>query len=182
MAIKRARFVYRLTYIAMCVSFLTVCSWITIPFAINFTMQIFGVFLIAVLSDWKSSFCSVLLYLALGFCGVPVFSGFMAGPMALVHITGGYLIGFLIVSPLISLLVDRVWKRKLLVFLILLAGLVICYSLGTVWYRILYADQTLWGAVCICVLPFLFPDLLKILLVLLIADRIRPHLRKRESL
>lgn len=176
MAIKQKHLVYHLTYIAMCVAFLTVCSWITIPFAINFTMQVFAVFLIAVLSDWKSSLCSVLLYLALGFCGVPVFSGFMAGPMVFVHITGGYLIGFLISAPIISIFAKRVAHKKLLLILVMGIGLLICYTFGVVWYRMIYPDPSLWGAVVVCVLPFLLPDFLKILIVLLVADRIRPHL------
>lgn len=175
---KHRRLTYRMTYIAMCVALLTVCSWITVPFAINFTLQVFAVFLIALLSDWKSSLCSILLYLALGICGIPVFSGFMAGPSVLVHITGGYLIGFLISAPIISKLCERYHQNKKILVLLMLSALILCYALGTLWYMMIYTDCALWGAISVCVLPFLLPDLLKILLVLLVADRIRPHLMR----
>ena len=173
---QRRRLAHQMTHIAACVALLTVCSWITVPFTVSFTMQVFAVFLIALLSDWRSSLCSVLLYLLLGICGLPVFAGFMAGPAALFRVTGGYLLGFLICAPVISKLCERFRDRTALLLLFMGASLALCYALGTLWFMLIYTDQSLLGAICICVLPFLFFDILKILLALLIAKRIRPYL------
>ena len=178
MASKPKSIPYQLSYIAMCSACLAVSSWITIPFAVPFTLQIFAVFLIATLSDWKSSLGSVLLYIALGVCGLPVFSGFTAGPSVFVQITGGYLIGFCISAPIISL-VATYWDRKSPILLgVMLFSLILCYTLGTLWYLMIYTDQSILGALTVCVFPFLLPDLIKIALALFVANRLKPHLSR----
>ena len=54
--------------------------------AIYFSLYVLGT---------KYGCISYLVYLLIGFIGVPVFSGFTSGPGKLLGPTGGYLIGFL---------------------------------------------------------------------------------------
>ena len=65
------------TSVGICAALLTICSWISIPALgpfVPFTLQTFAVFLIAGLFPLKTSLCSVVVYIALGAVGVPVFS------------------------------------------------------------------------------------------------------------
>ena len=65
-----------LVYMAIGAVIITVCSWISIPSAVPFTLQTFAVFLIVALLGGKRGTISILVYILLGAVGVPVFSGY----------------------------------------------------------------------------------------------------------
>ena len=65
--------------IAMGVALTAVCSWISIPLTVPFTMQTFAIFLACGLLPTKTALLSVFAYIILGAAGVPVFSGFRGG-------------------------------------------------------------------------------------------------------
>ena len=90
---KRAD-IRKMTHVALCAVLIAVCSWITIPAAVPFTLQTFAVFTACALLGGKSGLCAVGLYMLLGAVGLPVFSGFGAGMGALLGPTGGYILGF----------------------------------------------------------------------------------------
>ena len=77
---------------------IVICSLITIPSVIPFTLQTFALFTIIGILGTKKAFLSVLLYLLLGAVGLPVFSGFRGGIGHLFGVTGGYLLGFLLTT------------------------------------------------------------------------------------
>ena len=80
---------------------LCLCSWISIPAgAVSFTLQTFAVALALLTLGGKWGSCAVLVYLALGAVGLPVFSGFRGGIGTLLGPTGGYLFGFMLTSLL----------------------------------------------------------------------------------
>ena len=65
--------------IAQCAAVMAICSWISIPAAVPFTMQTFAVFLSVGLLGGRNGTLSVLVYLLIGAAGLPVFSGFTGG-------------------------------------------------------------------------------------------------------
>lgn len=67
------------------------------------TLQTFVVMLAALMLPWKQAGASVLMYLAAGAAGLPVFAG-GASTMALVGPSAGFLIGFLPAAVVTSLL------------------------------------------------------------------------------
>ena len=75
--------------IGLFAALLAICSWISIPTTIPFTLQTMGVFLAVGLLGGKRGTISILLYLLIGAVGVPVFSGFKGGIGALAGPTGG---------------------------------------------------------------------------------------------
>jgi biotin transport system substrate-specific component len=95
--------------IALCaigVVFMIIGSYlsITLPFTrVPFTLQVFFLFLISLLFSYKESFLIILSYLFLGIIGFPVFAGGRGGADVLFGPTGGYLYGFLISAPIISI-------------------------------------------------------------------------------
>ena len=54
---------------------------------------------------------SYLVYLLLGFVGLPVFSAFTSGPAKLFGPTGGYLIGFIFMALICGYCIDR-WNGQ----------------------------------------------------------------------
>ncbi|MBR6382119.1 MAG: biotin transporter BioY [Lachnospiraceae bacterium] len=167
---------------------IAVCSWISIPGPVPFTLQTFAVFLAVALLGGKRGILCVLVYLLLGLIGVPVFAGFGAGPGKLLGLTGGYLLGFLpcagVMWAMEGVVNGKAAKnrivRALLLALSMLAGLLVCYAFGTAWFVQVYAKTkgaiTVAGALSMCVFPFLPFDLLKIALAVVLTDRLRRFL------
>lgn len=161
---------------------MAICSWISIPATVPFTLQTFGVFVAVGVLGGKKGTLAVLIYILLGAIGVPVFSGFKGGLGALLGTTGGYIIGFLF-SALAMWGLEKLWgtgKGKNLISM--LVGLVICYAFGTAWFMFVYARAngpiTLMQVLVWCVIPFIIPDLCKIALAFLLSDRMKALLRK----
>ena len=158
---------------------IVVCSFITIPSAIPFTLQTFAVFLCLNILGAKKGIISILIYIFLGAVGLPVFSGFNGGIGALLNVTGGYIIGF-IFSALTYWLITSTFNKKPRKIINLFAsfmGLIVCYIFGTLWYILLFVKNgdtiSFTGALTICVLPFIIPDVLKISLSVTISGKIK---------
>lgn len=175
-----------LVYIALSTTLIIVCTYITIPFVVPFTMQTFAIFTIIGLFGTKSALLATSLYLLLGCLGLPVFSGFRGGIGTLFGITGGYFIGFLWMCLITGSLMN-VWKkkRKLSFFTYLLsmiAGLIVCYAFGTLWYTLIYMKNaetiSFVSALSMFVFPFILPDILKMLLSISLIRICKKHLHR----
>ena len=109
-----------MVYIALFSVLIGICSWISIPAAVPFTMQTFAIFLTVAVLGGKKGTASVLLYILMGLVGIPVFSGFKAGPGVLLGTTGGYIIGFIFTALLMwgmeKLLGKRFWILTISLF------------------------------------------------------------------
>ena len=169
-----------LVYIALMAALMAICSWISIPATIPFTLQTFAVFVAVGLLGGKRGTISVFVYIMLGLVGIPVFAGFTA-TAKLIGPTGGYIVGFLF-SALAMWLMEKLLGSKLWVLAVSsLIGLVICYAFGTVWFMILYAQNnspiTIGTALSWCVIPYIIPDVIKIVLAVIIAKTLRPIIK-----
>ena len=161
---------------ALAAALIAICSWISIPTAVPFTLQTFAVFLALGVLGGKLGTLSVAVYLLLGAVGLPVFAGFSGGLGALLGATGGYLLGFLL-TALTVWGAERLWGRSAPVFLAsCLAGLGLCYLFGTVWFAAVYASSSgpvgLAAVLGWCVAPFVLPDLAKLALALALRRRL----------
>lgn len=168
---------YDMVYIGVFTVLIAVCSWISIPAAVPFTLQTFGVFMAVEVLGGKRGTMAVLVYILMGAVGIPVFAGFQGGIGVIFNTTGGYIVGFLC-SALIMWAAESLFGKKPLVRLLsMAAGLIACYVLGTIWFMVVYGRTT--GAVGLmtvlgwCVIPFIIPDLVKIGLAYVISRKIR---------
>ncbi len=166
-----------IVYIAMFAMIIAVCSWISIPTVIPFTLQTFGVFLTVSLLGGKRGTASVAIYLLLGLIGVPVFANFKSGIGTLLGATGGYIIGF-IFTAIVMWAFERICiKRAWFLPVAMAIGLLVCYAFGTAWFMIVYAKTSgtmgIWSALTLCVFPYLLPDAAKIALATLLTKRLR---------
>lgn len=159
------------------VALMAVCSWISIPAAVPFTLQTFAVFLAVGFLGGKRGTLAILAYILLGAAGVPVFSGFSGGVGALLGSTGGYILGFLAASLVVWALTRALGEGILRLMIAMLAGLLVLYAFGTAWFMAVYVRAN--GAVSLmtvlswCVFPFVLPDVLKVALAAFLARRLR---------
>ena len=172
-----------MAYIALFAVMIVVCSWISIPATVPFTLQTFGVFLAVGVLGGKRGTLAVLVYLLLGMVGLPVFAGFSGGMGCLLGSTGGYIVGFLF-SALVMWAMERLLGKKPWVLaLSMVLGLIVCYAFGTVWFMQVYAKTTgaigLWTALGWCVFPYIIPDLVKIVLAMVLCKRLAAAIRLR---
>lgn len=173
-----------LTYIAIFAVLMAVCAWISVPMPkpfVPFTLQTLAVFLALATMGGRRGTYAVVVYLLLGMIGMPVFSGFRGGLDVLLGTTGGYIIGFL-ASAWVYWLMEYFLGRSLTVKMVsCFLGLCVCYAFGTVWFLFVYAKTSgtvgLLTALGWCVIPFIVPDLCKIVLSILLAARLRPFLK-----
>ena len=163
--------------IALSVAFLCVSAMISFPFfAVPITLQTFAVLAILSLLGWKAGGAAILVYLALGALGLPVFSGFTGGVGILFGQTGGFLFGFLLAVPVFALIRGIKGDSKLFTVCAMAGGLLADYLTGALWYYFLFASgASFFASLTVTVLPFLLPDAAKLALAILVTERMKKH-------
>ena len=163
-----------MVYIALFACLMAICSWISIPGEVPFTLQTMGVFLAIGLLGGKRGTLAVLVYILMGVIGLPVFSGFSGGIGKLVGVTGGYIVGFLASALVMWAMEALLGKKKWSLALSMVIGLLVCYAFGTAWFMVLYTSSkgaiTLGAVLGMCVIPYIIPDVIKIAVALLLTN------------
>lgn len=136
--------------------------------AIYFTIYILGT---------KKGTISYMIYLLIGFAGLPVFSQFTSGPAKLLGPTGGYLIGFIPMAIICGIVIEKFPKNIVLHIVGMVIGTIVCYALGTAWLAY-QAAMTLPVALGAGVIPYIPGDIAKILVAAFIAPQIKKPLLK----
>ncbi|MBQ7981607.1 MAG: biotin transporter BioY [Oscillospiraceae bacterium] len=152
---------------------IAVTSWISVPFAVPFTMQTFGVFCALLILGGKLGTISVTVYVLLGAVGLPVFAGFQGGMGVIFSPLGGFIIGFIVMGGVYFLITKNFGDKSRVQLAALAVGLLTCYISGTVWYIFFSNDTALLTAVTTCVLPFIIPDAIKLWLAFIVSQRIK---------
>lgn len=141
---------------------LTVSAKVQVPFwPVPMTLQTGVVVLLGAALGWRLAGSAVLLYLAQGALGLPVFAG-GGGPAYLLGPTGGYLAGFLVAAVAVGWLVERGWSRTLASSAAaLLLGDLLIFACGLGWLSLLVGVEQ---ALAAGLLPFLAGEAVKIAL------------------
>ena len=91
--------------------FVALCARITIPLLpltpVPLTVQNLGVLLVGLLLGSRRGFAALMLYLAEGLCGLPVFNSGNAGIGQLLGVTGGFLLAY----PFVAFLAGYIFER-----------------------------------------------------------------------
>ena len=165
-----------ITLCAVFSAIFAVCAWIHIPSPIPFTMQTFGIYVALFLLGGKLTTVSLAVYLFLGGLGLPVFSGFQGGVSAMFGATGGFLMGFVVMAAIFWVLETK----KINPLFSAALGTIACYAIGTLWYAFVYGGgnaESIAAAVIQCVLPYIVPDVLKMIIANFCAKRLRRSTR-----
>ena len=145
------------------------------PVPVSFTNL--AVYLAVYVLGTKAGTISYLVYLLLGFAGLPVFSGFTGGIVKLAWPTGGYLAGFIFMALISGWAIERFPGRYMIQAAGMILGTAVCYVFGTVWL----AGQLGIGFAAglgVGVIPYLPGDAVKILFAVMIGSRVRREIRR----
>ena len=162
---------------ALCALFcaiIMVCAFISIPvFAVPITLQLFGIYIALYLLGGRLATVSVALYVVLGAIGLPVFSGFSGGLGRLFDATGGFIFGFLVICITFWLVTTMIKDKRVAKITATAISIASFYLIGSIWYSIVYLGgiSHLGVAFITVVLPFVIPDLIKIILAYIISER-----------
>ncbi len=144
-----------------------------VPISLTNLAIYFAVYLLGT----KRGTISFLIYLLLGLIGLPIFSGFQGGPQKLFGVTGGYLFGFILMAIIGGLFIEKFPEKRILHFIGIFLGTVLCYVLGTLWFVHLMGDTTFVAALGICVIPFIPGDIAKMLLAVAVAPQLQHRIK-----
>ena len=186
-----AKSVVNTRQLAMCAvmaAVMCVLAPISLPIGpISITGGTLAIYLTAYLLGGKWGAVTTLVYLLVGFVGLPVFSNYMGGAERLVGPTGGYLVGYLPMIFLAGTIVELTLRRfdgkgkkgALTAFLLQFLGMALAtavlYAFGTAWYCV-QAGVDLQKALWACVFPFIPFDLMKMVIALLVGTPVRRRL------
>lgn len=174
---RRRRPVADIALIAIFAALIAACSVIAIPIgAAPITLQTFAVLLAGAVLGASRGFLAVLLYLALGAVGLPVFAGGVAGLAPFAGPTVGYLVSFPLAAWLTGFIVQRIPRRNIgtsavLVFVAALIGtIVFTYTLGIA--GLAWRAGLTIGEAFMVNLAFVPLDLAKMVLVAVVATAV----------
>lgn len=158
---------------------LAISAKVQIPFwPVPMTMQTFVVLVIGMTYGWRLGGATLLLYLAEGAIGIPVFAkggglAYLAGP------TAGYLFGFLASATLMGWLAQSGWDRRLLGTLgAMLLGTTTIFIFGVGWLSTFIGFEK---AIAAGLVPFLMAEGFKIALAVATLPLIWKQLDRRQN-
>jgi biotin transport system substrate-specific component len=131
----------RVRHVALVVAgtlLVSLCAQVYIPTQpVPFTGQTFGVLLVGGALGFRRGLVALLLYLAIGALGLPVYAQGKAGFDVIQGATGGYLIGFVVAAALVGRLAELGWDRRIGGALAMMAiGTAVIYAIGVPWLKV----------------------------------------------
>ena len=151
--------------LAICGSlFVAAAAQVQVPlWPVPVTGQTFAVLIVGMAFGMRLGAATLMLYMAEGMAGLPVFAKLSAGPAVMAGPTGGYIVGFILAAGLVGYLAGRGWDRSIpRTALAMLLGNIAIYVPGLLWLGTVVGwDKPVldWGLT-----PFLVGDLLKLAL------------------
>lgn len=174
---KKQKRVQSMIFIALFATLMCIGAWIHFPGPVPATMQTFVVFTALGLFGSKNTFIMLLVYIALGAMGLPVFSGFNSGLGALTGPTAGFIWGFLLGVPVFYVFEKYFPQKKSLIIIGYIIYILLHYIPGALWYcRFTVGEINMPGLInsaLVTVVPFIIPDAVKLFLALIVVEKIK---------
>ncbi|RWO22545.1 biotin transporter BioY [Mesorhizobium sp.] len=130
---------------------------------VDISMQTLAVFLISAAFGMRLGVATLLLYMAEGAIGLPVFQGTPEKGIGIAYMlgsTGGYLAGFVVMAAIVGWAADRGWDRHpVKLFNAMLVAEIIMMAMGFAWLALLIGPEKSWQ---FGVVPFIVGDLIKV--------------------
>ena len=145
-----------ITYVALFVAVIAIISQVSVPLAglAPITLQIYAVSMCGYVLGVKRGLLSILVFIALGAVGVPVFSSLQGGIHVLLSYTGGFIFGFIPLTVMCG-----IYRKRRLGIVFGIIGVLICHLLGIIWYSVV-ADMNFVASFIAVSLPFLVKDII----------------------
>src|SRR5690606_25434072 len=172
------RNVRRVFAVAVFVMLTALGAYATVPVPgspVPVTLQTLFVSLAGVLLGARLGAVAMTSYVLVGLMGAPVFSGGFGGPGVLLGPTGGYLLAFPLAAAVTGMLAPRAAATSpgatLRLGAAIFLGTLVVFAGGWAQLSLLVGDPL--RAFAVGVAPFLIGDVVKTLLALLVARRLR---------
>ncbi|MEQ8155296.1 MAG: biotin transporter BioY [Clostridiaceae bacterium] len=165
-----------ISFIGMGAALMAVLSQISIPVpfsAVPLTLSVTGVMLLSLILKPKQSFLSVLIFILLGSAGVPVFANFRGGFNVILGPTGGYLIGYLLMTLVIGYAAKK--DNTVAIVTSVYAALALDYLLG-VSQLAFVAHLSLNKALIAGFYPFIIKDIVLSFIVCMLGIKIKKRM------
>ena len=178
--IMKNKSISTLTLISLMTAVICILGPLSLPIPISpvpISLTNLAIYFAVVILGWKNGTISYLVYLFIGFAGMPVFSNFTAGPAKLLGPTGGYLIGFIFMALIAGFFVKKFPDRIYMYIVGMALGTVITYLLGTGWLA-WQANLDLKAALFAGVIPYIPGDVIKIIVAAVFGTTIRKRIKK----
>jgi biotin transport system substrate-specific component len=121
------------------------------------TMQSFAVLVIGAAYGARLGAATLLLYMAEGALGLPVFAGMKGGAQHLVGPTGGYIVGFVLAAGVVGWFAERGWDRGVVrTAIAMLIGKVFIFVPGVLWLGAVIGMEKAVGAGLTPFIPGIF--------------------------
>lgn len=158
---------------ALLAGLIAVCSQIQIPLPyVPINAALLAVHMTGILLKPKYAALTILVYIGLGFIGLPVFANFTGGAQILFGPTGGFILGYLLDAIIISVSMMKFKNSMKTILIYATIGTLACYTLGTLWFMNV-TQMSVGASLVYCVYPFIPGDILKIILAVLISKRLK---------
>ena len=132
---------------------------------VDMNLQTLAVLLIASAFGLRLGLATLLLYLAEGAAGLPVFQSTPEKGIGIAYMlgtTGGYLAGFVVMAAIAGWAADRGWDRSAVrLFGAFMAAEAVMMAMGFSWLALLIGADKAWQ---FGIVPFIVPDLIKVAL------------------
>jgi biotin transport system substrate-specific component len=166
-----------LCHIGIFVAIIAVCAQIQIPtpLGVPLTLQTFALMLTGIILAKKNGTIAALAYVLIGAFGVPVFSSFSGGLGIVFGRTGGFILSFpfLVFAAGIGGSRDnRLWLGFWLIL-----GCVINFTCGVLMFSFV-TSMTFLVSFSFAVAPFIIPEIIKILILIIFGSVIKNRLKK----
>ena len=143
------------------------------PIPLSFATLV--IYLASASLGWKRAMIAVMVYVAVGAVGIPVFSNFTGGFQMLAGVTGGFFTGYILCAFTVGFITDYFHGKILRYVFGMVLGTILLYTCGTVWFSILTGTPVM-ASLAICVTPFLIGDTIKIIVACIAAPKLRKAL------
>lgn len=164
-----------LVLIALFAALTAIGAQLSIPIGpVPITLQSLFCLLSALILGAKGGALSQILYVIMGFIGLPVFSNGQAGLTFALRPTFGFIIGFIACAYVVGTISTKLNKTVLNYFLSSLAGTIIIYLFGIIFFYfnmkyLVHKDLNFYTILKLTTIPFLPGDLLKCIVASLVA-------------
>ena len=155
----------------------SICAAISIPLGFTpapITLQVFAVFLTAIVLGGKLGFISQIIYVFIGAIGFPVFSFMTGGLQKIVGPTGGYIISLPIAALIIGYMCNKQGIINKIIGLFL--GLMFIYLFGSIHFSII-SNVSILEAISLTILPFIPLDIFKVALAYLVGVKVNKSIK-----
>lgn len=157
---------------AVFVAIIAALSQVSIPLpnGVALTLQTFAIALCGYTLSLGFSTASVVVYVLLGFIGIPVFANFGAGPTVLFGFSGGFIFGFIPFVFLCSLS-SKIFKNDMLRIVFGNIGLLVCHVCGVIGFSIA-SGRNFLESILLVSLPFIVKDIISVVIAYFVAKKV----------